>query len=140
MFFSFSARARDFSKFWGRLMAKWPKIPVLHDFPPLGVRSSRTENVKRLRTTILKIVVTFSPAFRDPLQREFALFRFRPGPGISLSAKGRPRPKWPKTPIFCIFCFQPAISTSAKGCPGPKGPQNPVFCDFPPVRARSTKT
>ena len=28
--------------------------------------------------------------------REIAFFHFWPSPGISLSAKGRPRPKWPK--------------------------------------------
>ena len=42
--------------------------------------------------------------FRDPLHREFAFFRFRPGPRISLSAKGRPRPEWPETPYFAISC------------------------------------
>ena len=47
--------------------------------------------------------VTFFP-FPDPLHREFAVFRFRPGPGISQSAKGQdPGPKWPKITIVCDF-------------------------------------
>ena len=40
---------------------KWPKTPKFHAFPPVGVRSAKTENVKKLRATILESVVTFFP-------------------------------------------------------------------------------
>ena len=34
---------------------------------------------------------------------EIAFFRFRPVAGISLSAQGRPRPKWTQKPAFRDF-------------------------------------
>ena len=42
--------------------------------------------------------------------------------------------------LFMFFCFPPGISLSAKGCPRPKCPKNPVFCDFPPVGVQLAKT
>ena len=36
--------------------------------------------------------------------------------------------------------FWPRISSSAKGSPRPKGPRKPLFCDFPPLRVRSADT
>ena len=39
-----------------------------------------------------------------------------------------------------FFCVRPGISLSAKGCPKPKGPRKEVFCDFPPLGFRSAKT
>ena len=38
-----------------------------------------------------------------------------------------------------FFFVRPEISSSAKGCPRPKVPKTPVFCDFPLVGARSGK-
>ena len=55
-------------------------------------------DVKHLRTTIPESVVTFF-SFRA---REIEILRFRPVPGIRLSANGRPRPKWPKILVFCV--------------------------------------
>ena len=33
----------------------------------------------------------------------FSVFRFQSAPGTSLSAKGRPGPKWPEIPAFRVF-------------------------------------
>ena len=55
-----------------------------------------------MRTTIPDSVVTFFSSFRAPEHREIAIFRFRPGPGIS-GANGRPTPKWPKILLFLCF-------------------------------------
>ena len=50
-----------------------------------------------------------------------------------------PPPKVPLAPGNRVFLFWPGISLSAKGCPRPKGPGKPVFCDFPPLGVRSAK-
>ena len=47
MFFRFSPGISLSAKGYPR--PKWPKPPVSRDFPPLGVQSSKTENVKKLR-------------------------------------------------------------------------------------------
>ena len=39
-----------------------------------------------------------------------------------------------------FFRFSPGIALSAKGCPRPKWPRKIVFYDFPPLWVRSAKT
>ena len=56
--------ARNFSKCQGAALGqKEPKNPVFCDFPPLGVRSVKTQNVKKLRGFREKLlgVRVFSP-------------------------------------------------------------------------------
>ena len=67
---------------------------------PVG-QKVRCKKVAHFRGETLG-VSSFFPQKR-PSQREIAFARFRPSPGIYLSAKGRPRPKWPEMPVFCDF-------------------------------------
>ena len=86
--------------------SKLTKNPVFRDFSPVGVRSAKTEKLTKVRTSGKKILG----------HRELHFFRFRPSPGISLTAKGRPRPKWPKVSVLCRvgpFC-RPWGSVQAK--------------------------
>ena len=64
------------------------------------------QNVKRKKIAHFR-EETFAASIVLPLKGperwEIVFFRFRPGPGISLSAQGRPRPKWPEPPVFRNF-------------------------------------
>ena len=91
---------------------KGPKNPVFCDFPPLGVWSVKTYNVKKLRN------------FREKLLG-------RPvSPPKSAPSSGKSR--------FSVF--GPEFLQVPSRCSRPKGPKNPVFCDFPLLGVRSVKT
>ena len=91
---------------------KGPKTPVFCDFPPVGVCSAKTQNVK--------ICALFG--------RNFWVGRIFP-------------PKVPLSLGNCVFSvIGPEFLSVPRGCPRPKGPRNPVFCDFLPVGVRSAKT
>ena len=91
---------------------KGPKKPVFCVFPPLGVRSAKTQNVKNLRN------------FEEKLLGR-ADFSSKSAP---ISGK------------LCFLRFWSRISLSAKGYPRPKGPRKPVICDFPPLGSGQPKT
>ena len=89
-----------------------PRNPVFCDFPPLEVQSTRTQTVKKLRNFGEKLLgqTDFFPKSAPSSGNLRKFFRFRLG-----------------------------ISLSAKGCPRPKGPRKPVFCDFPPLGVQPTR-
>ena len=68
--------------------------PVFCDFPSLGVRSAKTQNVKRLRTTIPDTVVTFFCAFGTPSGGKLWFSVFGPVPGFLQVPAGQNRPKY----------------------------------------------
>ena len=79
--FPFSAQPWDFSlSAKGRPRPKWPEIPVFYDFLPVGIRSGKTEDVKKLRTTILDSVVRFSFDFGTPSAGKLWFSVFISGP------------------------------------------------------------
>ena len=90
---------------------KGPTKPVFRDFPTLGVRTTKTQNVKKLRS------------FWDKFLGGRIFF-----PNVPLGPGNR------------VFRFWPEISSSAQGGPRPKGPTNPVFREFPTLGVRMTKT
>ena len=92
--------------------------PVFCDFPPLGVRSAKTQSVKQLRNFWEKLLgrTDFSPKSATSSGKlHLSVF----GPKFLQVPRGCPRPKGPKIPV---------------------GPKVPVFCDFPPLGVRSAKT
>ena len=90
---------------------KEPRKPVFCDFSPLGIRLAKSQIAKKLHNFCEK---------------------FWGGQIFS--------PNVPLAPGNCVFLPWPGIYPSAKGCPRPKGPRKPVFFDFPPVGVRSAKT
>ena len=91
---------------------KGPKNTVFCDFPPLGVRSVKTQNVKKLRSFREKLLgVQFFP------------------------------PKVPLAPGNRVFLFSARNFSKCQGAAlGQKGLNKPVFCDFPPLGVRSVRT
>ena len=92
--------------------APGPRKPVFRDFLAVGFCSAKTQNIKMLRNLGEKLLG----------QSDF--------PPKSAPSSGKLR----------FFRSWPGISLSAKGCPRPKGPRKPVFCDFLAVGFRSAKT
>ena len=90
---------------------KGPRKPVLCDFPPLRVRSAKTQTVEKVAQFL----------------------------GETFGADGVFPQKCPYVREIAFFPFWPGISLSAKG-PRPTGPRKPVFCDFLPLGVRSAKT
>ena len=86
------------------LCLSWPRNPVFCDFPPVVVRSAKTQDVKKLRN------------FGEELL------------GTDFFPKSAPSSR-----KLYFSVFGPEILAVPRGCPSPKGPKIPVFCDLSPV-------
>ena len=91
---------------------KGPKNTVFCDFPPLGVRSVKTQDCKK--------VAQFS--------------------GETFECPVFPPKNAPSSGKLRFYVFGPEFLQVPRGCPRPKGPKTPVFCDFPAVGVRSAQT